>query len=43
MENEYSTELVIGDPNQIEMFDYKDRIDPELAEALVTFQTKIES
>ena len=42
MENEYSTELVIGDPNQIEMFDYKDRIDPELAEALVTFQTKIE-
>ena len=41
MENEYSTELVIGDPNQIEMFDYKDRIDPELADALVKFQGKM--
>ncbi len=41
MENEYSTELVIGDPNQIEMFDFKDRIDPELADALVTFQGKM--
>ena len=41
MENEYSTELVIGDPNQIEMFDFKDRMDPELADALVEFQGKM--
>ncbi len=41
MVDEYSTELVIGDPNQIEMFDFKNRIDPELASALVEFQSKV--
>ncbi len=41
MEDEQITDIVVADPNQLEMFSFKERIDPELAQALVEFQGKM--